>query len=56
MKLKPGQSTDGAVFYATAGKPMGPGKLVVHAGGEVFEFDNELETPGRHAEHSGANP
>ena len=37
-KLTPGQSTDGAVFYATAGKPMGPGKLVVRVGGLVYEF------------------
>ena len=38
-KLAPGQSTDGAVFYPTAGKPLGPGKLRVNAAGEVFEFE-----------------
>jgi hypothetical protein len=37
-KLAPGDSTDGAVFFATAGKPMGAGKLVVRAAGELFEF------------------
>ncbi|MEO7144198.1 MAG: hypothetical protein ABI165_11940 [Bryobacteraceae bacterium] len=42
-KLAPGQSTDGAIFYDTAGKPMGPGKLVVHAAGEVFEFQSDAE-------------
>ena len=42
-KLLPGRSTDGAIFYPTAGRPMGPGKLIVHAGGEVFEFRSEGE-------------
>lgn len=36
-KLKPGDSTDGAVFYPTS-KPLGTGHLVVNAAGEVFEF------------------
>ena len=56
MKLKPGQSTDGAVFYATAGKPMGPGRVVVHAGGEVFQFETEAEVPPRHADRGTVNP
>jgi hypothetical protein len=38
-KLAPGQTTDGAVFYANAGKPLGTGKLTVLAGGGVFEFE-----------------
>jgi hypothetical protein len=37
-KLAPGESTDGAVFYATAGKPLGQGKLRVKAAGAMFEF------------------
>jgi hypothetical protein len=41
VKLKPGQSTDGAVFYATQGKPLGSGKLVVNTAGETFEFPVE---------------
>ena len=41
VKLKPGQSTDGAVFYATQGKPLGSGKLVVSTAGETFEFPVE---------------
>jgi hypothetical protein len=40
-KLAPGQSTDGAVFYPTAGKPLGPGRLRVNAAGEIFEFQPE---------------
>jgi hypothetical protein len=41
VKLKPGQSTDGAVFYATQGKALGSGKLVVNTAGETFEFPVE---------------
>jgi hypothetical protein len=37
-KLLPGQSTDGAVFYANAGKPLGAGTMRVSAGGARFEF------------------
>lgn len=38
VKLKPGESTDGAVFFATGGKPLPTGKLTVNAAGEFFEF------------------
>jgi hypothetical protein len=38
-KLNPGQSTDGALFFDTQGKPLGAGKLTVTASGERFEFD-----------------
>jgi hypothetical protein len=38
VRLKPGESTDGAVFYPNAGKPLGTGKLKVETAGEVFEF------------------
>ena len=41
IRLKIGQSTDGAVFYATQGKPLGSGKLVVNTAGETFEFPVE---------------
>ncbi len=40
-KLVPGQSTDGAIFWATAGKPLGPGHLLVNAAGEIFDFTPE---------------
>jgi hypothetical protein len=48
-KLAPGQSTDGAVFYPSGGKPLGAGKLIVNAAAEVFEFPVEAETPQRAA-------
>jgi hypothetical protein len=48
-KLTPGQSTDGAVFYPSRGKPLGAGKLIVNAAAEVFEFPVEVETPQRAA-------
>lgn len=37
-KLAPGESTDGAVFYVTGNRPLGPGKLRVKAAGTIFEF------------------
>jgi hypothetical protein len=37
MRLAPGESTDGAVFYAANGR-LGPGKLTVKAAGAIFEF------------------
>ena len=40
-KLNPGQSTDGAVFYANAGRPLGSGRLLVNAAGETFVFPVE---------------
>ena len=48
-KLLPGQSTDGAVFYPSGGKPLGSGRLIVNAAAEVFEFPVEVETPQRAA-------
>jgi hypothetical protein len=45
VRLKPGESTDGAVFYPTGGKPLGSGKLLVQAAGTTFEFDAH---PGNH--------
>jgi hypothetical protein len=44
-KLASGDSTDGAVFLPNGGKPLGPGTLLVHTGGEQFEFPSEGE-PG----------
>jgi hypothetical protein len=40
-KLPPGGSTDGAVFFYTARKPLGPGRVVVQTAGMIFEFDPE---------------
>jgi hypothetical protein len=44
-KLASGESTDGAVFFSNNGKPFGPGIMLVHTGGEIFEFPTEGE-PG----------
>ena len=45
-KLEPGQSTDGAVFYPSGGKPLGAGKLIVNEAGEEFVFPVEPEVHG----------
>jgi hypothetical protein len=42
-KLAAGESTDGAVFFPNGGKLFGPGIMLVHTGGEVFEFPTEGE-------------
>jgi len=44
-KLNSGESTDGAVFFSSNGKPFGPGIMLVHTGGEMFEFPTEGEPP-----------
>jgi hypothetical protein len=38
-KLKPGESTDGAVFFLNREKLFGPGRLVVNTAGENYQFD-----------------
>src|SRR3954464_3584611 len=40
-KLKPGESTDGAVFFENKGKEknLGPGRLIAKTCGETFIFD-----------------
>ena len=38
-RLFSGDSTDGAVFFPSNGKPLGAGKLIVRTAGETFEFD-----------------
>jgi hypothetical protein len=45
-KLEPGQSTDGAVFYPSSGKPLGAGRLIVNEAGEEFVFPVEPEPHG----------
>ena len=37
-KLAPGESTDGALFFAAEGKTFGPGRVVVRTNTDVFEF------------------
>jgi hypothetical protein len=40
-KLAPTESTDGAVFFATEGKPLAGGRLVVRTNTDTFEFNPE---------------
>ncbi|MGH9661929.1 MAG: hypothetical protein ACRD96_25500 [Bryobacteraceae bacterium] len=40
-KLLAGQSTDGAVFLASAGRPLPPGRLVVRSASGEFQFNEE---------------
>jgi hypothetical protein len=40
-KLAAGDSSDGAVFFPTGGKPLGPGHLVVRTNTDIFEFKAE---------------
>jgi len=49
MKLKSGDSTDGAVFFEnkTKDKSLGPGRLVAHTCGETFVFDLPAEVKSR---------
>lgn len=47
MKLAPGESTDGAMFYATGGKALPAGTLHVRAAGEIFDFQMSEPGPGK---------
>ena len=40
-KLIPGESTDGAVFFSTEGKGLGPGHLVIRTNTDVFDFKTD---------------
>ncbi len=46
-KLQPGESTDGAVFFDTAGKPLGPGRLTARTAGQIFEFESDPNSSGK---------
>ena len=54
-KLAPGESTDGAVFFPTEGKPLGPGRVVVRTNTNVFEFNPE-QSGGGHAGSGSEGP
>jgi hypothetical protein len=41
MKLKPGESTDGALFFPARGIPLTGSTLRVSAGGQLFDFNPE---------------
>jgi hypothetical protein len=55
-RLKPGESTDGAVFFYTAGKPLGHGRLLARAGGQMFEFESEPTPAGKVLQQRGPEP
>ena len=40
-KLAPGETTDGAIFLPTVGKPLGPGRLQVRTNTDTFDFNLE---------------
>jgi hypothetical protein len=40
-KLAVGDTTDGAIFFPTDGKPLGAGRMVVRTNTDVFEFNTE---------------
>jgi hypothetical protein len=54
-RLKPGESTDGAVFFyvGTRSGTLGPGRLTVHLGGQVFEFEAETAATGKTLQQRG---
>ena len=41
IKLLPGQSTDGAVFFPHEGKPLSGGRLMINTNTDIFEFKSE---------------
>jgi len=45
VRLRPGQSTDGAVFFRSSSKTLGPARLRTTVGQNVFEFKIEGATP-----------
>src|SRR5204862_4553663 len=46
-KLGAGQSTDGAVFFPTEGRPLGAGRLVMRSSAGEFAFNPEEADAGR---------
>jgi hypothetical protein len=40
-RLAPGESTDGAIFFPTEGKSLGPGHVEVRTNTDTFEFKTE---------------
>ena len=55
-RLQPGDSTDGAVFFFSGGKPLGLGRLVVHAVGQFFEFESEAPSVGKTLQQRAPEP
>ena len=46
-KLKPGESTDGALFFPARGRPLEGSRMVVEACGQQFEFEPEPPSSSR---------
>jgi len=46
-KLAPGETTDGAIFMVTDGKPVGAGHLQVRTNTDLFDFNPTPETEPR---------
>lgn len=46
-KLRPGESTDGALFFPARGRPLEGSRLIVEACGRRFEFDPEPASVSR---------
>jgi hypothetical protein len=55
-RLAAGESTDGAVFFLTGGKPLGPGYLKALAAGQFFEFESEASSSGKVLQQRPAPP
>lgn len=47
VKLAPGESTDGALFFSTASKPLPKGVLRVKTAGETFEYQPSEGLPAK---------
>lgn len=47
VKLKPGESTDGALFFPTRSAPLAGSRLRAAVSGQVFEFNTEASEPDR---------
>jgi hypothetical protein len=56
MRLAAGESTDGAVFFPTGGKPLGPGNLRARAAGQLYEFESEASSSGKVLQQRPAPP
>ena len=55
-RLQLGESTDGAVFFLTGGKPLGPGSLRARAAGQVYDFDSDPSSSGKVLQQRPAPP
>ncbi len=42
-KMEPGDTTDGAVFFETDGKPLGPGHMLVRTNTDIFDFISKTQ-------------